>query len=951
MKIMIPVVILLSLLCLDIEAMKRTRDTDEIQIEEVIVSSDSQEEVAPNPAAQQVADDETACYGEEDLDGALCDAIKNMETERVKALLKRKASPNAINEKGKPALMQVVELLKEKTNNAPLHAKLNRILRLLCDAGADSSKADAQGKSVLDMSMSAQKRKILTDKRTKEEKLLEVMSIATESNSKASQIRLEDLIDFGANVNARDAEKGTTPLMCCMRNGLEKLVTILLDAGADPKLQDKAGYTAFTWAACFNCVDGMQLLLERDPSLFNSKSGLGSTPLMFAAQGGHERAVKFLLDNDADVNAKNNHGWTALMFACTEVPEWGQAGSREKIVRLLLEKKPSLDDADTAGSTDAKGTTALMLASAAGYDTIVRLLLDNNAEITKTDVHGNTALLWAITKNRIKIVEMLLKKGALHHFGGQKNADLMGLQILSSAAAAEKDPFTLAKSLGHEDIATLISNFGWINRPDNEGMTALHRAAIRGDSKEIKSLLDKGAGINSRNEEGMTALMLAAQQGHGLLVELLLTSGADASLTNIRGQRVTEVAKRDIIPFLTTKLSSLSTRNTPVKGRMPERAAERVVKKARKLTPVALNVPVLPPQVAKAVAAVSDVMAEALSSSDNRPSDGPIIQFEPEVPAAFSMLSLSSEVRRQVQNYAPRESIIWHAAVQQGVRPPAPMIVPREKSHIVLRVVDFMRSAIQNKPAAPLVMQVCSVNEVVQDAALQSLPALNAQKPAAQVQEAVPMQVEPIVASSNDKAKSGPKRIMALIEQASKMSAQVPALALIKKYIDGLLMNAVVKGDAQEVNELLDLKADPNAKNSEGITALHAAVMTGKAPIVGLLLDNNAAINAADNNGMTALLHAAKICSKDMIQLLLRRGANRHLQNGQGKTSLMLVAAQESTPTRAEIIATLLDEKSLEVRDISGKTFMDYLSSDARDFVRLILTLMTKNPQEKIALQ
>lgn len=54
-----------------------------------------------------------------------------------------------------------------------------------------------------------------------------------------------------------------------------------------------------------------------------------STPLMFAAQHGHDGIVRSLLEAGAEVNARGDHGLTALGFA-------KQNGHRK--TRKILEK-------------------------------------------------------------------------------------------------------------------------------------------------------------------------------------------------------------------------------------------------------------------------------------------------------------------------------------------------------------------------------------------------------------------------------------------------------------------------------------------------------------------------------------------------------------------------------------------------------------------------------------
>ena len=58
---------------------------------------------------------------------------------------------------------------------------------------------------------------------------------------------------------------------------------------------------------------GNRLGLEKADIHF--KDSLGTSALMFAANNDHFSVVKYLVDNKADVLAKNTNGWTAAVMA------------------------------------------------------------------------------------------------------------------------------------------------------------------------------------------------------------------------------------------------------------------------------------------------------------------------------------------------------------------------------------------------------------------------------------------------------------------------------------------------------------------------------------------------------------------------------------------------------------------------------------------------------------
>ncbi|XP_052027247.1 LOW QUALITY PROTEIN: B-cell lymphoma 3 protein [Apodemus sylvaticus] len=80
---------------------------------------------------------------------------------------------------------------------------------------------------------------------------------------------------------------------------------------------------------------------------------------------------------------------------------------------------------------------------------------------------------------------------------------------------------------------------------------------------------------------------------------------------------------------------------------------------------------------------------------------------------------------------------------------------------------------------------------------------------------------------------------------------------------------------------------DLEARNYEGLTALHVAVNTGCQEAVLLLLERGADIDAVDiKSGRSPLIHAVENNSLNMVQLLLLHGANVNAQMYSGSSAL-----------------------------------------------------------------
>jgi hypothetical protein len=124
----------------------------------------------------------------------------------------------------------------------------------------------------------------------------------------------------------------------------------------------------------------------------------GWTALMIACVEGHSEIVRALLEQRAQVNARNNKGWTALRFAVSM--------DETEIVRLLLEA-----GAD-ANILDGEGQTALMQAAGENSRESLKVLLSAGADPHLKDRGEQTALMIAQREGHREIIKFLKKAEA-----------------------------------------------------------------------------------------------------------------------------------------------------------------------------------------------------------------------------------------------------------------------------------------------------------------------------------------------------------------------------------------------------------------------------------------------------------------------------------------------------------------------------------------------------------
>lgn len=277
----------------------------------------------------------------------LADAIDSGSVAAVRRLLDAGASPNTVVYDA-PALQWAI------WDNRYYVAKL------LIDRGADVNLPDADGYTSLMVAC------VVHDERI---------------------ARL--LLEHHADVNAVELSYGMSPLQVACESGAEKLIDLLLAAGADAKHTDNYGGNCLEEAAFYGYGEIVEKL---------RKQGLDTQwPLHVACGLGQVEKVKQLLAEGRAAD-KPNGGWqnTPLHFAA--------GGGHADVAAILLEQGAKLDARNVLGATP--------LHASAGADTVdfARWALEHGAPINAADEEGGTPLDWASDQ----VHKLLTARGAEH---------------------------------------------------------------------------------------------------------------------------------------------------------------------------------------------------------------------------------------------------------------------------------------------------------------------------------------------------------------------------------------------------------------------------------------------------------------------------------------------------------------------------------------------------------
>jgi ankyrin repeat protein len=221
----------------------------------------------------------------------------------------------------------------------------------------------------------------------------------------------------------------------------------------------------------------------------NVAQGDGMTALHWAARRGNAELAALLLRAKADVKA------TTRIGALTPLHLAAEAGSDGVVVALL-------DAGADAKSVDATGVTALHFASLAGNVGAVGALLDRGAPVNATEpAWEHTPLMFAAARGRTEAVRLLLKRGA-NPSASAKVVKLMDL-VAQDRATRQRRNFELTRARAEQKEE---KNPSW--RPDPATVQRAVKAALEVERRGI------GAPPTAA-DDSMEAVLRAAASGGG----------------------------------------------------------------------------------------------------------------------------------------------------------------------------------------------------------------------------------------------------------------------------------------------------------------------------------------------------------------------------------------------------------------------------------------------------
>lgn len=257
----------------------------------------------------------------------------------------------------------------------------------------------------------------------------------------------------------------------------------------------------------------VRTLLQKKSDV-NAPQNDGTTALLWAVRYDDLDTADALIRAGAKVSAPNRDGATPLQLAALN----GNAAMIEKLIKA---------GADPNGPLTKTGDTALMMAARTGKTGAVNVLIESGASVNaKESWGGTTPLMWAVAERHPDAAKVLIAHGADVHarsnfvgpangrgFEGRTPARDDAKQKVEEFASGWLTPLMFAAREGDLASAKLLVAAGAdVNAIAGDGKDALGLAIFNGNYDLASFLIDSKSGVNKADTQGFTPLFWAVDR-------------------------------------------------------------------------------------------------------------------------------------------------------------------------------------------------------------------------------------------------------------------------------------------------------------------------------------------------------------------------------------------------------------------------------------------------------
>jgi ankyrin repeat protein len=246
-------------------------------------------------------------------------------------------------------------------------------------------------------------------------------------------------------------------------------------------------------------INELDALLIRTILEENNVSNSPNQALFWASKNQQNEVVMWLIaKGEADINKKDQDGWTPLHFAA----RYGYTSIAELLIKHGAQINIKAEDE----------FTPLHLAARYGYTSVAELLIQHGAQINIKAKDEFTPLHLAAEHNHVSVAELLISHGA----------DLNAKDQHGQTYWYNFAPLHLAANNNHIAMAELLISHGAnVNEKDKHVRTPLHWATGHKDTSLAALLIKYGADISEKDKYSRTPWHWAARQNNASFLKLL----------------------------------------------------------------------------------------------------------------------------------------------------------------------------------------------------------------------------------------------------------------------------------------------------------------------------------------------------------------------------------------------------------------------------------------------
>jgi ankyrin repeat protein len=467
--------------------------------------------------------------------------------------------------------------------------------------------------------------------------------------------------------------------------------------------------------------------------------------------------------------------------------------------------------------------------------------------------HLHGVLGWAVKEHHMPLLKIVLDLGPRYGLKDFYNLPPIGDSLPT---------LHVASRLGFEDVIELLLEVCAVNEIDEEGYTALHHAAEKGNLEIAKLISNaKGAKIERQSNLGFTPLCLAAMGGYEQIVSLLIKSGAKFTADDEKGwtpilyaasnghEAVVELLLKEGADFTNPMLLQSAVENGH------EAVVELLLKKGADFKhPMMLQLAAEKGHEA-VVKLLLKVRADKALRAFNSWTHITFAAYEGHEAVVKLLLDKGADI--ESRNDVSKTPLLWAAA---------------EGHEAVVKLLLEKGANIESRDSCSRTPLLCAV-EGGHAAVVKQLLEKGANIESRDIWSQTTLSIATLYGRQ------------AVVKQLLEKGANIESRDSSGRTP---LSIATRCGRQAVVKQLLEKGANIESRDIWSQTTLSIATLYGRQAVVKQLLEKGANIESRDTSGQRPLSIAAEEGHEAVVKLLLENGANKETKSRGGNTALML---------------------------------------------------------------